>query len=105
MLSRVITALFALVLSSALASAATRTAAIATRIGAGVETLATSGYATAGDLGAATYKRDVSLTTCGFQSADGAFWDLAEPVVNPAMCGAIPDDGIDDTAAITAALS
>src|SRR5436190_19935256 len=83
----------------------TRVAAQALQIGTGVGLLTTSGYTTTGDLGAAHYKRDTSLTSCGFQSADGAFWTLAEPVVNPVMCGAIPDDGLDDTTAITTALS
>lgn len=103
--SRLVAAVFALILSSATVDAGTRSDAITSRIGAGVETVGTSGYTTAGDLGAATYKRDVSLKACGFQSADGAFWSLAEVTINIAMCGAIPDDGIDDTVAIRAAMS
>lgn len=93
---------------SSLAHAAdpgTRIAAESLQIGAGVGLLTTSGYSTTGDLGAAHYKRDTSLTSCGFQSADGAFWTLAEPVINPAMCGAIPNDGLDDATAINAAIA
>lgn len=96
------------VVYSSLAHAAdpgTRVAAQSLQISTSVGLLTTSGYSMTGDLGAAHYKRDTSLTTCGFQSADGAFWTLAEAVINPAMCGAIPDDNIDDTAAIRNAMA
>jgi hypothetical protein len=105
MLPKLIGALVALCLLTAGTEAATRADAVASSIGAGVQIVGTSGYATAGDLGAATYKRDTVLTPCGFQSADGAFWTLAEVTVNVAMCGADPADGADDTAAITSAIT
>jgi hypothetical protein len=86
----------------------TRVAAQALQIGSGIGLLTTSGYETTGDLGAAHYKRDTSLTACGFQSADGAFWTLAEPILNPIMCGAKGDwngtTGTNDRVALQALL-
>lgn len=62
-------------------SYATRSAAEAAAITAPVQSIVTGGYAAAGDGGDAQYARAISLTTGGFQSADGAFWSY---VVNGA---------------------
>jgi hypothetical protein len=88
----------------------TRAAAAATFIQLSQQFISTAGYSTPGDLGRAFYKRGTALTTGGFQSADGAFWDLAEPIIRPMMFGARGDyagnenTATNDTAAIQAML-
>jgi hypothetical protein len=71
----------------------TRALAIAATIPVATNYVRIAGYASAGDGGAALYKRVVSLATdCyGFQSADGAWWQLAELDVYPQMMGAKDD--------------
>lgn len=64
-----------------------RSAAAARTIETSLNFLRTAGYWSPGDLGGALYKRGSVLTAGGFQSADGAFWDLAEPIWNPIMWG------------------
>lgn len=67
---------------------------------AGVMAVQTLGYYSSGDLGAALYRRKTvspgtapSYSSLGwFQSADGAYWEIAEPVLNPFMFGAKGDD-------------
>lgn len=61
-----------------------------TSIDPSVNFIRTAGYSTAGDGGAALYKRVASEPTHAgkVQSADGAWWELAERVVNYAMFGA-----------------
>src|SRR6266436_9346516 len=62
-------------------------------IGSGISFIETGGFATAGDGGHAKYFRDVSLTTGGFQTADGSFWSLADSDVNIKQFGAIAGQG------------
>ncbi len=73
----------------------TRAAAIATVIPAGVLSIRTTGYAKAGDGGSALHKRVTSLPAgmYGFQSADGAWWQYAEPVMNVIAFGAVRNYG------------
>ncbi|MGS1095886.1 hypothetical protein ACVCNR_15010 [Aquamicrobium terrae] len=82
-------------------------AAELTNIPAGVTFIRTAGFAVSGDGGAALYKRALSEPTHAgkFQSADGAWWELSESVINPMMLGARADGAIDDTAAVRAALA
>ncbi|WP_262027246.1 right-handed parallel beta-helix repeat-containing protein [Microvirga sp. Mcv34] len=83
-----------------------RAAAQAADIPAPVQYLRTAGYAAVGDGGGALYKRlgaaPSSPTARHFQSADGAWWDLAEVQVNPRMLGAKGDNATNDTAAFNA---
>lgn len=76
-----------------LTNAPTRTAAIAATVPVAVNSILTAGYAAAGDLGGALYKRVGSAPAHAgkFQSADGAWWELAEAVVTPQMFGAAGD--------------
>ncbi|GEM_PF-3392226 len=62
----------------------------------------TAGYYAAGDGGAALYKRASSEPAHAgkVQSADGAWWELVEPVVTPFMFGAKGDLVNDDADAI-----
>lgn len=83
----------------------TRAVLMTESIPAGVMSVETSGYATAGDGGEALYKRGASLTIGGFQSADSAYWDLAVDVVTPEMFGAAGDGVTDDTTAVTNAVA
>jgi hypothetical protein len=65
-----------------------------------------AGFYAAGDGGSATYKRVGFLGgVFGFQSADGAWWALAEPLINVRMTGAKGDGATDDTAAIGNAIA
>ncbi len=63
-----------------------------------------AGYATPGDGGAALYVRAASQPAHGgrVQSADGAWWEIAERTVRPEMYGAAGDGVSDDTAAMVA---
>jgi len=60
----------------------------------------------AGDCGGALYKRVGSAPAHGgkFQSADGAWWEIAEAVVTPQMFGAVGGGTTDDSAAFIAAI-
>jgi hypothetical protein len=66
-----------------------------------------AGYADPGDGGGAVYKRlgaaPNPVRAGHFQSADGAWWELAEAVVNVKMLG-VRADGTDETARLQAAL-
>lgn len=90
-----------------LSNADSRATAIVTTIPGPVNYVRTAGYATAGDGGGALYKRVGSEPPHAgkFQSADGAWWELAEAVVTLQMFGAIGDGTADDTTAIQAAIS
>ncbi|TWB67799.1 hypothetical protein FBZ87_11342 [Nitrospirillum amazonense] len=73
-----------------------RAAAAALRIPKSTRTLRTSGYATAGDGGAARYIRvNTQASYAGFQSADGAYWALNEVIVHPEMAGGLADGKTD----------
>jgi hypothetical protein len=75
-----------------------------TSIPAVIVAFRTSGYAAAGDGGAALYKRVVSEPSHAgkLQSADGAWWELAETTVTPQMLGATGDGVADDGAEVLA---
>lgn len=79
-----------------------RATAMVTTFPVSVNAIITSGYATSGDGGRARYKRVVSLAAgmLGFQSADGAWWQIAETTLTPEMAGAIGDGAVDDSVAI-----
>lgn len=68
----------------------TRTDAIAATISPTLGSITTAGYTAPGDKGGALYKRSVAAPTHQgyFQSADGAYWVLAEEVCTPQMFGA-----------------
>lgn len=85
-------------------------AAIATtQVPDGVSFLGTSGYAVAGDGGAAMYVKLSStpspVEAWHKQSADGAWWELAEKNTVPQMFGAKADGVTDSGAAFVAALA
>ena len=69
-----------------------------------------AGHGSAGDWGASLYRRANSEPSHEgkFQSADGTWWELAEPIVTPFMFGAVGDtngstgNGTDDTEAVQA---
>ncbi|MFM9735685.1 hypothetical protein, partial [Streptomyces niveiscabiei] len=65
-------------------------------------TLSTNGYTTPGDAGAARYRRVATQPTHGgkLQSADGAWWELAETAVTPEMFGAVGNGTADDFDAV-----
>lgn len=75
-----------------------------------LDSIRTNGYYTPGDGGGALYKRVASEPSHGgkIQSADGAWWELGEAVVNVLQFGAkrdaVPglDTGTDDSAAFNA---
>lgn len=77
----------------------------AATVPASVAFIRTAGYAAAGDGGAALYVRAASEPTHGgkVQSADGAWWELAENVPNVRMFGAGTGVASVDTAAFKAA--
>ena len=85
----------------------TRTAAIAASISGTVQGIQIFGYSAAGDGGAARYRKVVSLGSgmLGFQSADGAWWEIAENAINVDMAGAKGDGTTDDSVAIRAAIT
>lgn len=86
---------------------ATRTLAIAASIGAGINYIVTAGYTSTGDGGGGLYKRVGSEPSHAgkFQSADGAWWELADQIVYCAQLGAKLDGSTDDTTAINNALA
>lgn len=71
-------------------AAKTLAAATATSLPTDAGYLRTAGFATPGDHGGALYKRAGTQPTHAgkFQSADGAWWEIAEPIVTPQMFGA-----------------
>jgi hypothetical protein len=77
-------------------------------ISATVSSVLCAGYVNKGDRGQALYARVASQPAHDgkFQSADGAWWELSENLLNPFMFGAKGDDngtsGTDDSAAIQA---
>jgi parallel beta helix pectate lyase-like protein len=83
----------------------TRGAAALATISALTSYLRTAGYAAAGDRGGAIYMRNTVTTFGGFQSADGAWWKLAEPEFSALMFGAKGDLVTDDTSALQAWLN
>lgn len=84
-----------------------RAAAIGTHFPPVVGYVRTAGYAAAGDGGGALYAKVVSEPTHGgkFQSADGAWWELAEKKVNALQFGVIGNGVADDTVALQAAIN
>jgi len=84
---------------------ATRTAAVSATIGAGIQIVATTGFAATGDGGDAVYSRGGSLQPCGFQSADGAFWQIVGYLYNWKACGATGLGVADDSTAIQASIN
>ncbi len=74
-------------------------------IGAEFDAVRTTGFASAGDGGAALYRRISTGSDADgdFQSADGQWWGLADATVAPEMGGALADGG-DDSAAIAVAM-
>lgn len=77
----------------------TRTTAIAESFGSNVLFVETAGYSLVGDGGGALYKRVSSEPSHAgkFQSADGAWWELAERIPNVYQFGAKIDGVTDDT--------
>lgn len=71
---------------------------------ANVSAIYTAGYANKGDRGQALYARVASAPShaAKFQSADGAWWELSENLLNPFMFGAKGDDTTNDSPAIQA---
>lgn len=85
---------------------ATRNAIAAATVGAAVSYIRTAGYATVGDLGAALYKRVVAEPAWAgkVQSADGAWWEIADSVVNVRSVGAKGDNSANDHDALQGAI-
>lgn len=73
-------------------------------IGEGAAFLRTAGYAVPGDWGGALYKKVASEPPHAdkIQSADGAWWQIADPVLDVRMFGAKGDGTTDDTVALNA---
>lgn len=86
------------------ATFATRTQAAATRIARSIQAVQVEGYSSAGDKGAALYRRVSSQPShsAAFQSRDGAWWELSEAVPTPFMMGAKGNGVTDDTTILQA---
>lgn len=84
----------------------TQTAASLSSVKLTVQTVRTGGFSAAGDGGGAIYRRVASEPAHEgkFQSADGAWWELAEKVVTPQMFGARGDGLVDDYPAFQRAM-
>jgi|SRR5690348_1559299 len=85
----------------------TRADAVAATVPAALAALRTTGYAVDGDGGGALYRRSASVPAHPgyFQSADGAYWEIAERVIVPMMLGASATVTADSYTAITNAIS
>lgn len=83
---------------------ASRAAAARATIDPGAEAICCGGFDRAGDRGEAIYARVAAepRNPGKFQSADGAWWELSENLLNPYMFGAKADRRTDDAAAIQA---
>ena len=81
-----------------------RIASMGLSVPATIAMMATGGFTSAGDGGAAPYKRVAADPGAvpKFQSADGAWWAFASPTTNVKQFGAVGDGVVDDTAAIQA---
>lgn len=75
---------------ASVSSLKTMASAIESSVPSDTNYLRTAGFATAGDFGGALYRRvGVDPGHAGkFQSADGGWWEIAEPIVTPQMFGA-----------------
>lgn len=85
----------------------TRAAAAAASIPSTVTAVTVESYAVPGDSGRATYRKVASQPAHQgkFQSADGRWWEIAEPVLTPEMFGGKADGGTtDNLAPINAAM-
>lgn len=91
---------------SASLSFSIRAEAVAASIPLDVDSFRTNGYGAAGDGGGALYVRAGTEPThdLKIQSFDGAWWEIAEPIIKPQMAGADPTGATDATAAINSAL-
>jgi hypothetical protein len=78
----------------------------AATIDSGTNSIFLAGYYAAGDLGAALYKKVGSEPSHPgkFQSADGAWWEIAEDRISIFMTGAKADGSTDDKTAIQDAI-
>lgn len=79
-----------------------RTSVLSFNIPASVSHIRTAGYSAPGDGGGALYKRVAAepAHVGKVQSADGAWWEMAEPIPNARMFGAKGDGTTDDTVAV-----
>lgn len=77
----------------------------AATIGGSVGSIQTAGYYAAGDGGGAIYKRVGSMPSHALrvQSADGAWWEFGETVINVLQAGAKGDGTTEDVTAFNAA--
>lgn len=84
----------------------TKSSVEAATIGSAVGRLELDAFATPGDGGGARYKRVASEPNHAgkIQSADGLWWEIDEPLVDPRMLGAIGDGAVDDTPPLQAAV-
>lgn len=92
---------------SAAADYATKADVEAATISGSLGFIRTAGYSAAGDGGGALYKRVVSEPSHEgkIQSDDGAWWEIAELIINVRMLGAILDGVTDDTLAFRQAIT
>lgn len=84
---------------------ATRADAIAATVPATAVYIEVQSYSTSTPPCSATYKRDTGSSTGGFQSADGAYWELVSTPVRLEMLGAMGNYSTDDQAAYDDALT
>jgi len=94
--------------SETLPTYADRAALAAATVPASVKNVRLEAYDATVDpsLGGAIYKRVVSEPSHALkvQSADGAWWEVNEPIVTPEMAGAIGDGAANDTVAVQSVL-
>lgn len=81
---------------------ATKASAQSARIDASIKEISLSGYSTIGDGGGAHYLRATQAPShpLYFQSADGAYWIINEPLVSPLMAGAVLSSSVDSSTAV-----